>query len=94
MATGGIKAANSKASFRDKRYLVPSLLVDLSTEIYETTLWSGSQLILRDVYDDLAVGQTFTGSLAFDDAPECGLFEARAVRLDPARRLVGADSSG
>ena len=87
----GAQAPTGKSSFRDKRYTMPCLLVDLLSGICETRLWSNAQLILRDFAGDLAVGEEFTGTFTFDDNPACGLFQARAVRLDPARRLAGAE---
>jgi hypothetical protein len=89
--SGSAKPTSSKTNFRDKRYVVPCLLVDLSTGVYDTTLWSGSQVILRNVCDDLVVGEEFTGTLGFEDASDCGLFQARVVRVDPARKMVGAE---
>jgi hypothetical protein len=85
------RSAPAKASVRDKRYVMPCLLVDLLSGIYETRHWSGSQMILRDFTGDLALGEEFTGTFTFDDDPACGLFQAHAVRLDPARRLLGAE---
>jgi hypothetical protein len=91
MTSRGIQPAAGKASFRDKRYTMPSLLVDLLSGAYETRRWSSSQLILRDFAGDLTAGEDFTGTLTFDDNPANGLFQARAVRLDPVRRLLGAE---
>jgi hypothetical protein len=79
-ASGVAKPTSSKAYFRDKCYLVPGLLVDLSIQAYATTLWSASQPILRDVHDDLAVDEEFTGILAFEDAPDSGLFQGRLAQ--------------
>src|SRR5271154_1612208 len=86
MTSRGSQPPTGKSSFRDKRYTMPSLLVDLLSGVYETRLWSSSQLILRDFTGDLAAGEDFTGTFTFDDEPACGLFQARAVRGDPARR--------
>ena len=80
-----------KGNFRDKRYVVPNLLVDLQEERHQTTLWSPTQVILRDVDHPPAAGEVFTGILSFAKRPDAtGLFQARVARLDPARRLVGA----
>jgi len=87
----GAQPSTSKSSFRDKRYTMPCLLVDLLSGVHETRHWSNAQLILRDFGGDLAVGEEFTGTFTFDDNPACGLFQACAVRLDPARRLAGAE---
>src|SRR5271170_4992780 len=91
MTSRGSQPPTGKSSFRDKRYTMPSLLVDLLSGVYETRLWSSSQLILRDFTGDLAAGEDFTGTFTFDDEPACGLFQARAVRVDPVRRLAGAE---
>jgi hypothetical protein len=88
--SGGARPGASKSSFRDKRYATPILLVDLQSGVRETGLWSASQLILRDAPDDLTLDQDFTGAFSFEDDPACGLFQARAVKLDSARRVLGA----
>jgi hypothetical protein len=81
----------AKANFRDKRYVVPNLLVDLLSGSHETTLWSATQVILRDVADLPAQDEVITGALSFAQRPDTtGLFQARVARLDPARKLVGA----
>jgi hypothetical protein len=91
ISSRGTQPSTGKASFRDKRYAMPCLLVDLLSGIHETRRWSSAQLILRDFAGDLTAGEDFTGTVAFDDNPACGLFQARAVRLDAARRLLGAE---
>jgi hypothetical protein len=91
MTSSGDRATTGKTNFRDKRYAMPCLLVDLLSGVYETRRWSSSQLILRDFAGDLAPGEDFTGTFTFDDKPACGLFQARAVRIDAARRMMGAE---
>jgi hypothetical protein len=91
MTAGKTQTTGGKATFRDKRYVVPPLLVDLMSGVCETRLWSASQLILRDFVGDVAQNEDFTGSFTFDDDTTCGLFQARAVKRDPARGLVGAE---
>src|SRR3954471_1196981 len=82
-----------KANFRDKRYVVPNLLVDLPGNSHQTTLWSATQVILRGVEHPPAADEVFTGILSFAKRPDAtGLFQARVARLDPARKLVGATS--
>jgi hypothetical protein len=84
-------ASSAKANFRDKRYVVPNLLVDLLNGSHETTLWTASQVILRDVAHPPAADEVFTGVFSFATRPDAtGLFQARVARLDPARQLVGA----
>jgi len=91
MTVGKTQTGAGKATFRDKRYVVPPLLVDLQTGISETRLWSASQLILREFIGDVAQNEDFTGSFTFDDDTTCGLFQARAVKRDETRGLVGAE---
>jgi hypothetical protein len=92
MTAGKTQTTGGKATFRDKRYVVPLLLVDLLSSVSETRLWSASQLILRDFVGDVAQNEDFTGSFTFDDdKTTLGLFQARAVKRDPARGLVGAE---
>jgi hypothetical protein len=80
-----------KSNFRDKRYFVPNLLVDLLSAGHETRLWSASQLILRDIEHPPAADEMLTGVLSFASRPGVtGLFQARVARLDPARKLLGA----
>ncbi len=57
-----VKPNTSKTNFRDKRCLLPSLLVDLLTGVCETRLWSAGQRILRDVSEDLRLEK-------FEDLP-------------------------
>ncbi len=52
-----VKPNTSKANFRDQRYALPSLLVDLPTGVSETGLWSAGQMALRDVPDDLSLDE-------------------------------------
>lgn len=85
------QGASTKASFRDKRYVVPPLLVDLMTGVHEVRRWSASQMILQGFVGSLALNEEFTGALSFDDDPTSGLFQACAVKLDEARGLVGAE---
>jgi hypothetical protein len=87
----GSQAANSKANFRDKRYGVPKLLVDLLSGERETRLWSTSQMILRDAPEDLQAAEAFTGAFSLEDRPAVGLFEARIAKRDAARRVIGAE---
>jgi hypothetical protein len=89
--SGRTRPAASNASHRDKRYAAPNLLVDLLDAVHETPLWSPTQLILKNFEGDLVVDETFTGALSFEDHQSCGLFEARALRVDPARKMVGAE---
>lgn len=79
-----------RAPARDKRYGTPSLLVDLLEGAYRTPFWSHSQLIVRNLAQDLAPGQRFTGAFQFDGAQGCGLFEATVTRAVSERQLIGA----
>jgi hypothetical protein len=80
-----------KANIRDKRYVIPNLLVDLLEGGHETRLWSASQVILRDVEHPPELDEVVTGQLSFAQRPgQSGLFQARIARLDPTRKLVGA----
>lgn len=75
---------------RDKRYGRPSLLVDLMESAYRTPFWSPSQMIVRNLAQDLAPGARFTGAFQFDGARGCGLFEATVTRAVSERQLIGA----
>lgn len=91
MTPRGAQPPSGKSSFRDKRYTIPCLLVDLLSRVHETRLWSSTQVILPDFGGNLAIDEDFTGTFTLDDNPACGLFQARAVRVGPARRLAGAE---
>jgi hypothetical protein len=89
--SGRARPAASNPSHRDKRYAAPNLLVDLLDAVNETSLWSPAQLILKNFEGDLIADETFTGAFSFEGEEACGLFEARALRVDPARKMVGAE---
>jgi hypothetical protein len=79
-----------RAPVRDKRYGKPALLVDLLEGAYRTPFWSPTQMIVRNLAQDLAPGARFSGAFQFDGAPGCGLFEATVTRAVSERQLIGA----
>jgi len=48
MKSGAAKPS-ARAAFRDKRYTIPVLSFDLFEKVYETRLWSFSQVINEQV---------------------------------------------
>lgn len=81
-----------KAAFRDKRYTIPLLSVDLFEKVLETRLWSFSQTIIPKYEGKMPQGSSFTGAFTFEGyTPAFGLFEAKAVRVDTAKQMVGAE---
>ena len=92
MKPGNVKAGPSKAAFRDKRYTIPILSVDLFEKVLETRLWSFSQLIIPKYDGRMPQGTTFTGAFTFEGyTPQFGLFEAKAVKVDTGKQLIGAE---
>jgi hypothetical protein len=79
-----------RAPVRDKRYGKPALLVDLLEGAYRTPFWSPTQMIVRNLAQDLAPGARFSGAFQFDGARGCGLFEATVTRAVSERQLIGA----
>jgi hypothetical protein len=91
MMKPGKPKQNVRAAFRDKRYTIPVLLIDVFEKVFETRLWSLSQLILPEYEGGLQKDAIFTGAFNFEDRPgETGLFEAKVARLDPVKQLLGA----
>jgi hypothetical protein len=80
-----------KAEFRDKRYSGPALRVDLMDRGYETGVWSAAELIVKIPPGARAEGDTLTGVFTFAGESAHGLFEARVVKLDIPRGLMGAE---
>jgi hypothetical protein len=83
-------AKPSKAAFRDKRYTIPILSVDLFEKVHETRLWSFSQMIIPKYEGHMPQGETFTGAFNFEGSRTFGLFEAKGVKVDPAKQMIGA----
>ncbi len=79
-----------RAPVRDKRYGRPALLVDLLEGAYRTPFWSSTQMIVRNLAQDLVPGVRFSGAFQFDGARGCGLFEATVTRAVSERQLIGA----
>jgi hypothetical protein len=81
-----------RAAHRDKRYTIPVLSVDLFEKVHETRLWSFSQLIIPKYEGSLPQGETFTGAFTFEGLKgHFGLFEAKAVKIDTAKHMIGAE---
>jgi hypothetical protein len=93
MKPGNVKSgpAPVKAAFRDKRYTIPILSVDLFEKVHETRLWSFSQMIVPKYEGRMPQGSTFTGAFTFEGQTQFGLFEAKAVKIDSAKQLLGAE---
>jgi len=88
----GTKPTNVRAAHRDKRYTIPVLSVDLFEKVHETRLWSFSQMIIPKYEGGLPQGATFTGAFTFESfTPAFGLFEAKAVRIDTGKQMIGAE---
>lgn len=77
------------APVRDKRYTIPTLLVDVFDSMHETALWSQSQMIIKNYEGPLRQGENFTGAFTFEENGACGLFEAEVARLDANRKVIG-----
>lgn len=91
MKPGAKPVANVKAAFRDKRYTIPILSVDLFEKVLESRLYSLAQVIIPNYEGQMPQGSTFTGAFTFQHlAPRFGLFEAKAVKIDTAKQLLGA----
>jgi hypothetical protein len=92
MRPGPAKPSPVRAAHRDKRYTIPVLSVDLFEKVHETRLWSFSQLIVPKYEGRMPQGATFTGAFTFEDRPShFGLFEAKALRIDAAKQMIGAE---
>jgi hypothetical protein len=91
MRPGSVNTAASRAGRKDKRYTIPVLSVDLFEKINETRLWSLSQLIIPKYDGRMALGATFTGAFTFEGSTAFGLFEAKVLKLDTSKQLLGAE---
>jgi len=92
MRPGQAKPSPVRAAHRDKRYTIPVLSVDLFEKIHETRLWSFSQLIIPKYEGRMPQGSTFTGAFTFEERQgHFGLFEAKALKIDTAKQMVGAE---
>jgi hypothetical protein len=91
MKPGAAKPQPVKAAFRDKRYTIPVLQVDLFEKVLESRLYSLSQVIIPDYAGGMPQGATFTGAFTFEHhTPRFGLFEAKAAKIDTGKKLLGA----
>src|SRR4051794_23211332 len=90
MKSGAAKPSQ-RAAFRDKRYTIPVLSFDLFEKVYETRLWSFSQVIISKYEGLMPTGTTFTGAFTFEGHTPFGLFEAKVLKLDTAKQLIGAE---
>ncbi len=94
MKPGKSAPAPVRAAYRDKRYTIPVLSVDLFEKVNETRLWSFSQMILPNYDGGMPQGATFTGAFTFEAwTPAFGLFEAKALKIDTSKKMVGAEFS-
>jgi len=92
MRPGHAKPSPVRAAHRDKRYTIPVLSVDLFEKVHETRLWSFSQLIVPKYEGRMPQGSTFTGAFTFEEWPgQFGLFEAKALKIDAAKQMIGAE---
>ena len=93
MKPGNVKSgpAPAKAAFRDKRYTIPILSVDLFEKVHETRLWSFSQMIVPKYEGRMPQGATFTGAFTFEGHAPYGLFEAKARKVDAGKQMIGAE---
>lgn len=85
------RSSQANAAFRDKRYKIPVLSVDLFETVNETTRWSLKHLILTGFEGHLQQGDEFSGSFTFDHHREFGLFEGFVARADPKRQMLGVE---
>lgn len=81
----------SNAAFRDKRYKIPVLSVDLFEKVYPTTRWSMQHLILTEYTGHLQQGDEFSGCFTFEHHKEFGLFEGFVARADPKKQMLGIE---
>jgi hypothetical protein len=92
MMKPGASRPAPRAAHRDKRYTIPVLSIDLFEKVLETRLWSFSQTIIPNYEGRMPQGATFTGAFTFEaHTPRFGLFEAKALKLDPTKKLLGAE---
>jgi hypothetical protein len=92
MRPGNAKPSAMRAANRDKRYTIPVLSVDLFEKVHETRLWSFSQMIIPKYEGRMPQGSTFTGAFTFESfTPAFGLFEAKALKVDAAKQMIGAE---
>src|SRR5258707_265539 len=92
MRPGNLRPSPVRAAHRDKRYTIPVLSVDLFEKVHETQLWSFSQMIIPKYECLMPQGSTFTGAFTFEGyTPAFGLFEAKALRIDPIKQMIGAE---
>jgi hypothetical protein len=84
------KTGPVKTAFRDKRYTIPVLSVDLFDKVYPTNLWSSGQFIIRDYAGGLEPGTTFSGAFTFEGHSSFGLFQAVVAKHDAERMMLGA----
>jgi hypothetical protein len=87
----GTAKSSPRAAFRDKRYTIPVLSFDLFETVHETRLWSFSQVILSKYEGVMPSGTTFTGAFTFEGHSNFGLFEAKVLKLDAAKQMLGAE---
>ena len=78
-------------AYRDKRYTIPTLSVDLYETVYPTELWTMSQFIISKYEGGLRPGDNFNGAFTFEGNTSFGLFTATVKRFDIARRMFGAE---
>lgn len=85
-----------KTGSRDKRYLSPSLRVDLMDATHETQRWSTLQLIIEAAplalqRGGVQEGRKLTGVFTFEGQTTHGMFEASIAKREPDDGLVAAD---
>jgi hypothetical protein len=76
---------------RDKRYPLPTLVITIDGELYETVNWSLGGFLVTGFARHLEPGASITGSFRLADQPISVDFVAEVVRVDgPARDHLGA----
>jgi len=77
--------------FRDKRYTIPVLSVDLFTATFSTHFWSPQAILIHGYTGSLAVGDECSGAVSYDLKAGFGLFEARVRKRLPSEQIVMLD---
>jgi len=78
-------------AYRDKRYTIPALSVDLYETVYPTELWTMSQFIISKYEGGLRPGESFSGAFTFEGNTSFGLFTGTIKRYDVARKMLGVE---
>lgn len=81
----------ARTRFRDKRYTIPVLSIDLFANVHQTHFWSQTAILINGYTGPLAIGHECNAVFTFEFQPGYGLIDARVRKRLPNEKLILLD---